>query len=124
VGNPLAGPYGHHQPRVHAQERTHLDGAGEPNETEAAYIAHECQRLQDEMLVFGRGGLPTSSVSYVFDGTLKALVNCYQTDPIPATTRNNLPFARTTTRSIGAWYGRPRPGADRRHQGAADYRLE
>jgi hypothetical protein len=55
--------------------------AGEPNETEAAYIAHECQRLQDEMLVFGRGGLPTSSISYVFDGTLKALINCYQTDP-------------------------------------------
>lgn len=52
-----------------------------PNPTEAAYIADQCRRLQDEMLVFSRGGLPTSSVSHVFDGSLRALVSCYQTDP-------------------------------------------
>lgn len=47
-------------------------------DTEAAYVADSCRRLQDEMLIFGRGGLP---VINPFDGSLKALINCYQTDP-------------------------------------------
>lgn len=43
-----------------------------------AYIQDNCRRLQDEMLVFSRGGLPDVKP---FDGTLRALVSCYQTDP-------------------------------------------
>lgn len=52
----------------------------QPNETEIAYIQDTCRRLQDEMLVFGRGGIPTT-VSAVFDGSLRSLIKCYQTDP-------------------------------------------
>jgi hypothetical protein len=50
----------------------------EPTETEIADIQDTCRRLQDEMLLFGRGGLPTVTA---FDGSLKSLINCYQTDP-------------------------------------------
>jgi hypothetical protein len=50
----------------------------EPTATEAAYISDNCRRLQDEMLIFGRGNLPAINV---FDGTIKSLMNCYQTDP-------------------------------------------
>lgn len=50
----------------------------EPNETEIAYIQDTCRRLQDEMLTFGRGGMPTINP---FEGSLKSLINCYQTDP-------------------------------------------
>jgi len=50
----------------------------EPNETEVAYIQDTCRRLQDEMLTFGRGGLPTINA---FEGSLSSLINCYQTDP-------------------------------------------
>jgi hypothetical protein len=50
----------------------------EPNETEIAYIQDTCRRLQDEMLIFGRGGLQSLNQ---FDGTLSSLIRCYQTDP-------------------------------------------
>lgn len=50
----------------------------EPNEIETAYIQDQCRRLQDEMLTFGRGGLPEANA---YDGSLRSLVNCYQTDP-------------------------------------------
>lgn len=50
----------------------------EPNETERAFIADNCRRLQDEMLAFGRGYEPKINK---FDGTLRTLINCYQTDP-------------------------------------------
>src|SRR6266404_2964791 len=50
----------------------------EPSATEAAFISDNCRRLQDEMLLFGRGGLPEI---VAFDGTLRTLINCYQTDP-------------------------------------------
>src|SRR6185312_6351907 len=49
----------------------------EPNEIEIAYIQDTCRRLQDEMLTFGRGGLPSVAP---FDGTLASLIKCYQTD--------------------------------------------
>jgi hypothetical protein len=49
----------------------------EPTETEIAFIQDTCRRLQDEMLTFGRGGLP---VATVFDGSLQSLIKCYQTD--------------------------------------------
>lgn len=32
-----------------------------PNETEVAFIQDTCRRLQDEMLTFGREGLPSSN---------------------------------------------------------------
>jgi hypothetical protein len=50
----------------------------EPNATEIAFIQDTCRRLQDEMLTFGRGGLPEIGK---FDGTLRSLISCYQTDP-------------------------------------------
>lgn len=49
----------------------------EPNETEIAYIQDQCQSLQAEMLVWGRGGIPQSTD---FDGTLSGLIRCYETD--------------------------------------------
>lgn len=49
----------------------------EPNETEIAFIQEQCRKLQDEMLTFGRGGIPQQNV---FNGTLGSLINCYQTD--------------------------------------------
>lgn len=50
----------------------------EPNEVEIAYIQDRCTSMQSEMLVWGRGGLP---IEEVYDGTVAALVKCYQTDP-------------------------------------------
>jgi hypothetical protein len=49
-----------------------------PNATEIAFIQDTCRRLQDEMLTFGRGGLPEVNP---FDGSLRSLIQCYQTDP-------------------------------------------
>jgi hypothetical protein len=49
-----------------------------PNETEIAHIQDNCRRLQDEMLEFSRGGLPAVST---FEGSLRSLIDCYQTDP-------------------------------------------
>ena len=50
----------------------------EPTEAEAATISDTCNRLQDEMKIFSRGGLPAPVNP--FDGTLRSLINCYQTD--------------------------------------------
>lgn len=50
----------------------------EPTATETAYIQDTCRRLQDEMLTFGRGGMPTTNA---YEGSLRSLINCYQTDP-------------------------------------------
>lgn len=65
----------------------------EPTEAEAAQISDTCNRMQEEMKIFGRGGLPAANP---FDGTLRTLINCYQTDPDSryhkkryATRRNN-----------------------------------
>lgn len=49
-----------------------------PTEAEAAQISDTCNRMQDEMKIFGRGGIP---VANPFDGTMRSLLNCYQTDP-------------------------------------------
>lgn len=49
----------------------------EPTETEIAFIQDNCERLQTQMKVFGRGGVPTMNA---FEGTLRSLINCYQTD--------------------------------------------
>lgn len=50
----------------------------EPTAIQIADIQDTCRRLQDEMLLFGRGGLP---VATAFEGSLRSLINCYQTDP-------------------------------------------
>lgn len=42
-----------------------------------AFIQDRANALQDEMLVWGRGGIP---VVGDFDGSLKSLIGCYQTD--------------------------------------------
>lgn len=49
----------------------------EPTEIDKNLISDKCVQLQNEMLVWGRGGVPTVSE---FDGTLTGLVKCYQTD--------------------------------------------
>ena len=50
----------------------------EPSEQELAFIQAYCERVQAEMLVWGRGGLPQETK---FDGTIMSLVHCYETDP-------------------------------------------
>ena len=49
----------------------------DPTEDEAAMIADACNALQDQMLVWARGGVPAGS----HDGTIGGLIRCYQTDP-------------------------------------------
>jgi hypothetical protein len=44
-----------------------------------AKISDTCNQLQDEMLLWGRGGLAKVSA---FEGTLKSLVTCYQNDQL------------------------------------------
>lgn len=48
----------------------------DPTEAQRAWISDRCRRLQNEMLVWARGGLPDAP----FDGTLHALICAYQTD--------------------------------------------
>ena len=50
----------------------------EPNEFQRAWISDRCGIFQREMLTWGRGAQP---VVGRFDGTLKSLIACYQTDP-------------------------------------------
>jgi len=53
-------------------------GAGNPDETTWDVIADRCRELQQEMLVWARGGLPEVGP---FDGTLRSLMRAYKTDP-------------------------------------------
>lgn len=48
-----------------------------PTEIQAAFIADCCNRLQSEMLAWARNDLPATAE---FDGTLRGLIRCYQTD--------------------------------------------
>jgi len=57
----------------------HLWSGTVPTPHEMAEISDTCRRLQDEMLIWGRGGLPEASAT--FDATVRTLVACYQTDP-------------------------------------------
>lgn len=50
----------------------------EPTDIERKWISDRCNAMQDEMLLWGRGGLPQVRP---FDGTLRSLASCYQTDP-------------------------------------------
>lgn len=49
-----------------------------PTDLEREWIAERCRQLQDEMLVWGQGGIPRP---VEFDGTITSLVRSYQTDP-------------------------------------------
>jgi len=51
---------------------------GEPSPTEVAYIQDQCRRLQDEMLIWSRGGMPVHEQT--FKGTLGDLIWAYQND--------------------------------------------
>lgn len=59
--------------RLWASEQNEI----EPDEFSVAFIQDRCNALQSEMLVWGRGGLPPEA----FDGTIRTLARCYQTDP-------------------------------------------
>jgi hypothetical protein len=89
----------------------------EPNETEVAFIKDQCRRLQDEMLTFGRGGLPEMNA---YEGSLKSLINCYQTDPDSPyrKLRFNVPPKRG--QSVAPARRRPRERGSWRHQRAHD----
>lgn len=50
----------------------------EPTDKEREYIVDRCQSLQDDMLIWGRGGLPAGQA---FDHTVAGLVRSYNTDP-------------------------------------------
>jgi len=49
-----------------------------PTAAEIAFIQDRCGKLQAEMLVWGRGGLPDATS---FTGTMRSLIACYETDP-------------------------------------------
>lgn len=50
----------------------------EPSAHERAYVSDHCVRLQDAMLVWGRGGLPKVGE---FNGTIRSLADCFEHDP-------------------------------------------
>lgn len=50
----------------------------EPSPEDCAYISQECNRLQGEMLAFGKSEVIAFAE---FDGTLEGLAEAYQTDP-------------------------------------------
>lgn len=49
-----------------------------PTDEDRAFVSQRCRILQDEMLIWGRGGGTRVSI---YDGTIKSLAGCYQTDP-------------------------------------------
>ena len=49
----------------------------EPSDADRLHISDQCRLLQDEMLVWGRGGTP---LMLPYDGTLRGLIQSYQTD--------------------------------------------
>ena len=48
----------------------------DPTEMDRKWISDRCNFMQNEMLVWGQGGIPDVAT---FDGTLKGLIDCYQT---------------------------------------------
>lgn len=50
----------------------------DPSGADRAMISDQCNTMQTEMLVWGRGGLPDATGP--FDGTVRSLIHCYQTD--------------------------------------------
>lgn len=60
------------------QSRRLWTGRRQPTDLERAYVSDQARRLQDEMLIYGHGGLPGEAIPY--NGTLRSLIRCYQTD--------------------------------------------
>lgn len=50
----------------------------EPNESQRAWIADQCRRLQDDMLAWARKDVP--QVGALYDGSIASLVECYKSD--------------------------------------------
>lgn len=50
----------------------------EPDEISKRFIAERCQTMQDDMLIWARGGIKEQGI---YDKTWGSLVLCYQTDP-------------------------------------------
>ena len=53
-------------------------GVGDPTKEEWDFISDTCSQLQNEMLVWAKGGLTSTPE---FDGTISGLIHCYKTDP-------------------------------------------
>lgn len=49
----------------------------EPSDIQKQWIADRCRSMQNDMLVWDKGGTPQVGI---FDGTLGGLIRCYQTD--------------------------------------------
>lgn len=49
----------------------------QPDELDVQFIQSECRRLQTDMLIWGRGGIPQVMT---FDGTIAGLIDAYQKD--------------------------------------------
>lgn len=64
--------------RGYTPKSVRLWGGQTPTDLEREWIGERCRQLQDEMLVWGRGGIPNE---VAFDGTIASLIRCYQTDP-------------------------------------------
>lgn len=87
-----------------------LWSGSELSEPEAAEIATRCQHLQYEMLAWSRGvdPEPTPEHNSKFNGDLKSLVRCYQTDPDSPFKKNRYHVRKNRSsmlRRIDAWVG-------------------
>lgn len=70
----------------------------EPSPTEKAAMSDTCRRLQDEMLMFSRGGLPV--VMNAYDGTIKTLAEAYQTNAYSPFLKRRYAVRKTTTQTL------------------------
>ena len=61
--------------RGHPKTMHRLWVGTEPTEMDRKWISDRCNFMQNEMLVWGQGGIPDV---VTFDGTLKGLIDCYQ----------------------------------------------
>ncbi len=52
------------------------------NDIAIAEIQDTCNRMQSQMLVSSKGGLPEIVVAVPFDGTVRGLIGAYKTDPM------------------------------------------
>jgi hypothetical protein len=82
VGSPLAGPDRHHQPRDSCPRAYgYLDGPSSPRVERRQISTMSASGYRTKCWSLAGAGCRRSSVEYVFDGTLKSLINLYQTDP-------------------------------------------
>jgi hypothetical protein len=75
------------------------------DEATRAHISDRCNRLQTEMLIWGRGGIPTMGD---FDGTLRSLIRCYQSDedsPYHKLRHQTRIGYRNDLRRLDEWHG-------------------